>query len=90
MSKSDPAASLTPGDLIPRYQWHRGIWSRDIIDIAWSDLAVSLTPRSPNFSNNYLNILDEYKAICETVGPKGGLFDKKNTEGRKSRDTVAF
>jgi hypothetical protein len=41
-----------------------------------------VTPRNPNFSNDYLDFLGEYKAICETAlaresGPLGGLFDEK-------------
>jgi hypothetical protein len=36
----------------------------------------------PNFSNDYLDFLGEYEAICETAlapesWPKGGLFGKK-------------
>jgi hypothetical protein len=41
-----------------------------------SEPAVSLTPQNLNFSNNYLDFLGEYEAICETAlapesGPKG-------------------
>jgi hypothetical protein len=54
-----------------------------------SDLAMSLTPRNPNFSNDYLG---EYEVIYETVlasesRPWGDCLMKK-TEARKSRDTV--
>jgi hypothetical protein len=39
------------------------------------DSAVSMRPRKPYISNNYLNFLGEFEAIFET-------------EGQKSRDTV--
>jgi hypothetical protein len=57
-----------------------------------SDPAVSLTPRNPNFSNDYLDFLGEYEVICETAlaresGPSGDCLMKK-TEGRKFRDTA--
>jgi hypothetical protein len=29
--------------------------------------AVSMRPRNPNFANDYLDILGEYEAICETA-----------------------
>jgi hypothetical protein len=63
-----------------------------LIDTAGSDPAVSLTPRNPNFSNDYLDFFGEYVAICERAlapesRPVGGLFDEK-TEGRNCRDTV--
>jgi hypothetical protein len=34
-----------------------------------SDPAVSLIPRNRNFSNDYLDFLGEYEAICETNLP---------------------
>jgi hypothetical protein len=41
----NPEVSLTLQDLIPPYQWHRGIWSRRILDTAGFDPAVSWTQR---------------------------------------------
>jgi hypothetical protein len=43
-------------------------------------------------SNDYLEFLGDFEAICETAlvsesGPQGVLIDEK-TEGRKSRDTA--
>jgi hypothetical protein len=47
-----------------------------------------LTPRNPNFANDYFDFLGEYEAICETAlalesEPKGGLFDEKKNPGTK-------
>jgi hypothetical protein len=52
----------------------------------------AVTPRNSNFSNDYLDFLGEYEAICETAlaresGAYGGLFDEE-TRGRKSRGRV--
>jgi hypothetical protein len=57
-----------------------------------SDPAVSLTLQNPNFSNDYVDFLGEYEAICKTAlahesGPYRGDCFMKNTEGRISRDT---
>jgi hypothetical protein len=53
------------------------------------DPEVSLRPRTPNFTYDYLEYLDEFEAICETAlaresWPYGGLFDEKKPEGLKS------
>jgi hypothetical protein len=55
--------------------------------------AVSLTPRIPNFSNDYLDFLGEYEAICETAlapesEPYRGDCLMKKTDGRKYRGTA--
>jgi hypothetical protein len=47
-----------------------------------SDPPVWLTPRNQNFSNDYLDFLDGYEAICDMVlapesEPYGGFFDEK-------------
>jgi hypothetical protein len=42
-------------------------WTRGLIDIGWSDPAVTLSPRNPIFSNEYLDFVGEYEAICETA-----------------------
>jgi hypothetical protein len=52
---------------------------------------VSLKLQKPSFANDYLDLLGEYDAICETAlacesGPLKGLFDKK--KGQKSLDSV--
>jgi hypothetical protein len=92
MSKSDPAVSLTPWDLIPRSHWNHRKRSRGLIETAGSDTAVSWRPRNPNFTKDYLDFINEYEAICETAlaresGPYGGLFDEK-IACQKSCDTV--
>jgi hypothetical protein len=54
--------------------------------------AVSLRPLKRTISNDYLEFLGDFEAICETAlaresGPQGVLIDEKS-EGRISRDTV--
>jgi hypothetical protein len=46
-SGSDPVASLTPREPIPRSQWHVLIWSRCAIDTKGLDPAVAMTPLNP-------------------------------------------
>jgi hypothetical protein len=40
---------------------------RGPIETAKTDPAVALRPLNPNFSNDYLEHLGEYEAICETA-----------------------
>jgi hypothetical protein len=72
------AVSLKPRDPIPRCQFElckqlspsmtpsnpRNLKKNFHVG---SDPAVSLTPRNPNFANNYLEYLGEFEAICETA-----------------------
>jgi hypothetical protein len=61
-------------------------WSRGVIKYP----AVSLTKRNVNFSNDYLDFLSEYEAICEMAlaHGSGGIVWGKKPEGQKSHDTV--
>jgi hypothetical protein len=51
---------------------------------------VSLRPLKQTISNDYLEFLGDFEAICKTAlapesGSKGGLFDEKNRGSKISR-----
>jgi hypothetical protein len=78
----DTTVSLTTRDLIPRYYWQRGIWSRGVIDTAESELFEWLSRFSRRIWSHMQN------GFSPWIRALGGLFDEKKTGVRKSRDTV--
>jgi hypothetical protein len=63
----NPAMSMTPLNHLQLSHWDY------FTKMFKSDPAVSMTPRDPNFSNDYLDFLGEYEVIGET----GNVWWKK-------------
>jgi hypothetical protein len=84
--------SLKPHTPLMGSHWSCQSRFDSLIETAEAAFAVSLRPLKQTISNDYLEFLGDFEAICETAlaretGPLGMLIDEK-TSGRKSRDTV--
>jgi hypothetical protein len=61
----DSAVSLKPPYSLPRSHWNHGICFRGLIETAEAASTVSLRPLKPTISNDYLEFLGDFEAICE-------------------------
>jgi hypothetical protein len=79
------AFSLKPPKPLSGSHWNRGIRFRGLIETAEVASAVSLRQLKPTISNDYLEFLSNFEAICETALAResGPLVDLWKNRGSK-------